>query len=317
MSPPSEPMSFLSRLTASAVTLFGVASVTFVLTFVVPADPARTMAGPKADSRTLASIRHEMQLDRPLMVRYAHYLGRLVRGDMGRSYVTRQGVAAAIAERLPATALLAIVSLSLAVVLGIGFGCVTAVRAGQKTDLAVLVGSVGILSFPVFWIGMLLLYLIAFQLRLLPLGGYGRASHLVLPALTLGLRHAAYYARLVHGNLENVLAEDYVRTARAKGLPPWRVYTQHALRNALIPLTTLIGLDLAGLLSGVVLTETVFNWPGIGRLAVESVFNQDVPMIMGTVLFGAVMVVAANVVVDCVYLLIDPRLRGSEHGSMN
>jgi peptide/nickel transport system permease protein len=305
-------MSFLSRLAASMVTLFGVATVTFVLTFVIPADPARTMAGPKADPQTLASIRHEMKLDRPLLVRYAHYLGTLVRGDMGRSYVTRQGVAQAIAQRLPATAILAVVSLSFAVALGIACGCVTAVHAGQKTDLAVLVGSLGVLSVPVFWIGMLLLYFIAFQLRWLPLGGYGRPSHLVLPALTLGLRHAAYYARLVHSNVENVLAEDYVRTARAKGLPPWRVYTQHALRNALIPVTTIIGLDLAGLLSGVVLTETVFNWPGIGRLAVESVFNQDVPMIMGTVLFGALMVVAANVLVDLAYLLIDPRLRDTE-----
>jgi peptide/nickel transport system permease protein len=310
-------MSFLSRLAASAVTLFGVATVTFVLTFVVPADPARTMAGPKADAETLASIRHEMKLDRPLVFRYGHYLGKLARGDMGRSYVTRQGVSEAIAERLPATALLAIVSLSVAVVLGIAFGCVTAVRAGQTTDLVVLVGSLGILSLPVFWIGMLLLYVIAFRLRLLPLGGYGHASHLVLPAFTLGLRHAAYYARLVHGNLEEVLAEDYVRTARAKGLPAWRVYSRHALRNALIPLTTLIGLDLAGLLSGVVLTETVFNWPGIGRLAVESVFNQDVPMIMGTVLFGAVMVVAANIVVDSAYLLIDPRLRDAEQRPVN
>jgi peptide/nickel transport system permease protein len=309
-------MNLLSRLAGSLVTLFGVATVTFVLTFVVPADPARTMAGPKADPETLANIRHEMKLDRPLPIRYASYLGKLVRGDMGRSYVTRQRVAEAIAQRLPATAILAVVSLSFAVVLGIACGCMTAVRAGQKTDLAVLVGSLGMLSVPVFWIGMLLLYLVAFQLRWLPLGGYGRPCHLVLPALALGLRHAAYYARLVHGNVENVLSADFVRTARAKGLPPWKVYTHHALRNALIPVTTIIGLDLAGLLSGVVLTETVFNWPGIGRLAVESVFNQDVPMIMGTVLFGALMVVAANILVDLAYLVIDPRLREAEQESV-
>ncbi len=305
-------MNVLARISVSAMTLFGVATITFILTFIVPADPARTLAGPKADPITLASIRREMNLDRPLLVQYAGYMARLVRGDMGRSYVTREKVAVAIAARVPATTLLAFTSLVIAVFLGIGLGCTTAVRAGTRTDLAVLVGSLTVLSIPVFWIGLLLLYIFAFRLRLLPLGGYGGARQLVLPALALALHHAAYYARLVHGNLEGVLTEEYVRTARAKGLPEWKVYTRHALRNAIIPVTTLIGMDLAGLMSGVVLTESVFNWPGLGRLAVESVFNQDVPMIMGTVLFGAVLVVTANIIVDIAYTLIDPRLRRSE-----
>jgi ABC-type dipeptide/oligopeptide/nickel transport system permease component len=161
---------------------------------------------------------------------------------------------------------------------------------------------------------MLLLYLFAFRLRWFPLGGFGDPLHLVLPACALALGHAGYYARLVHNSMQTALKEDFVCTARAKGLPEWTIYTKHALRNALLPVTTVIGVDLAGLMSGVVLTETVFNWPGLGRLAVEAVFNQDIPTIMGTVLFGATMVIAANIVIDFVYLAIDPRLRDPHGG---
>jgi ABC-type dipeptide/oligopeptide/nickel transport system permease component len=280
-----------------------------MLAFVIPSDPARTIAGTKADEETVAQIRREMQLDRPLAVQYASYLGRLLRGDLGRSYVTREPVARAIWQRLPATALLAVTSLLIAVTGGIVLGCVTSVRAGRKVDMAVLLGSLTVLSVPVFWLGMLFLYGFAYRLRWLPLGGFGTPSHLILPAFALALGSGAYYARLLHTTMQNVLGEDFVRTAHAKGLPRRRVYFKHALRNALIPLTTVVGLDFAALMSGVVLTETVFNWPGVGRLAVTAVFNQDIPMIMGTVMFGAVLVVVTNVVVDLLYVVIDPRQR--------
>jgi peptide/nickel transport system permease protein len=209
---------------------------------------------------------------------------------------------------LPATAYLALTSLAAAALIGGALGCLTALRAGSSTDLAVLVGSLVVLSFPVFWLGMMLLYVFAYRFRLFPLGGFG-ALNVVLPATALALGTAAYYTRLLHTNLREVLDQDYVRTAHAKGLPPRRVYGKHALRNALLPLVTLLGLDFAGLMSGVVLTETVFNWPGLGRLAVDAVFNQDIPMIMGTVLFSSILVVGANLIVDLLYLVIDPRIR--------
>jgi len=301
-------IAFLQRLGWSLVILIGVTFLTFVLAFVIPSDPARTVAGPKADPQTLASIRHELGLDQPVPLQYAWYLERLVRGDFGRSYVTGQSVLTAILERLPATAYLALTSLAAATFLGIGLGCCTAVRQGSAIDVAALLGSLVGLSIPIFWLGLVLLYVFAYRLRLLPLGGYG-GPHVILPASALALGNAAYYARLVHTNLIAVLDADYIRTARAKGLPRWRIYGKHALRNALIPVVTLLGLDFAALMSGVVLTETVFNWPGLGRLAVDAVFNQDIPMIMGTVLFSALLVVVVNMLVDILYLIIDPRMR--------
>ncbi|HXQ22451.1 MAG TPA: ABC transporter permease [Candidatus Acidoferrales bacterium] len=301
-------IALLQRLAWSVVILFGVSVLTFAIAFIIPSDPARTVAGPKADPETLAAIRKELGLDQALPVQYARYVGRLLHGDLGRSYLTRQSVVQAILDRLPATAYLAVTSLAAAVLIGVALGCLTALRAGSSTDLAVLVGSLVVLSFPVFWLGMMLLYVFAYRLRLFPLGGFG-ALNVVLPATALALGTAAYYTRLLHTNLREVLDQDYVRTAHAKGLPPRQVYGKHALRNALLPLVTLLGLDFAGLMSGVVLTETVFNWPGLGRLAVDAVFNQDIPMIMGTVLFSSILVVGANLIVDLLYLVIDPRIR--------
>ncbi len=298
----------LQRLGWSVVILLGVSGLTFAVAFIVPSDPARTVAGPKADRETLATIRKDLGLDQPWPIQYVRYLGRLVRGDFGRSYLTRQNVLQAILERLPATAYLAATSLTTSALVGIGLGCVTVLWQGSAMDLGVLVGSLVILALPVFWVGMMLLYVLAYRLRLLPLGGFGGVN-VILPACALSLHDAAYYARLLHTNMRTTLEQDYVRTAHAKGLSPLRVYGKHALRNALIPLVTLLGLDFAGLMSGVVLTETVFNWPGLGRLAVEAVFNQDIPMIMGTVLVSALLVVAANIVVDLLYLVLDPRIR--------
>jgi peptide/nickel transport system permease protein len=301
-------ITLVQRLGWSILILLGVSFLTFALAFIIPSDPARTVAGPKADRETLATIRRELGLDQPWPVQYVRYLDRLVHGDFGRSYLTRQNVLDAILDRLPATAYLAIVSLGVSAFVGIALGCTTALRQGSTIDMVVLVGSLVILSLPVFWVGMILLYCFAYRLRLLPLGGFG-AVNVILPASALALNGAAYYARLLHTNMRTVLDQDYVRSAHAKGLSPLRVYGKHALRNALIPLVTLLGLDFAGLMSGVVLTETVFNWPGLGRLAVDAVFNQDIPMIMGTVLFSAVLVVGANVLVDFLYVAIDPRIR--------
>ena len=292
------------RVLRALTTLLGTTLIIFILVRVVPADPAVSIAGPKADPETLAAIRKDLGLDDPLPVQYGRYLAGLAHGDLGRSYMTGRRVADVIAERVPATALLAAVSLSLGFLAGLVVGIATAARRGSAIDVAVLVGTLVGLSLPTFWLGNLLIYGFSYRLKLLPLGGYGTVWHLVLPAATLAILEFFFYT-----NVGGTLASDYIRTARAKGTPPTRVYFVHALRNALIPIVTLLGLDIAALMSGVVLTETVFNWPGLGRLAVQAVFDLDIPLVAGTVLFSAVLVLVANLAVDLLYGVIDPRVR--------
>jgi peptide/nickel transport system permease protein len=297
------------RVLRALTTLLGTTLILFILVRVVPADPAVSIAGPKADPETLAAIRKDLGLDDPVVVQYGRYLGGLLRGDMGRSYLTGRRVRDVIGERLPATALLALTSLAIGFGLGLGVGLLTAARQGSAVDVAVLLGTLVGLSLPTFWVANLLIYAFGYRLKLLPLGGYGTLRHILLPATTLALVEFFFYARFVHANVGSTLASDYIRTARAKGVPPLRLYLRHALRNALIPIVTLLGLDVAALMSGVVLTETVFNWPGLGRLAVQAVFSLDVPLVAGTVLFSALLVLASNLVVDLLYGVIDPRVQ--------
>ncbi|HYR96497.1 MAG TPA: ABC transporter permease [Candidatus Binatus sp.] len=301
----------IRRILRAATTLLGTTLIIFVLVRVVPADPAVSIAGPKADPETLAAIRKDLGLDDPVVVQYGRYLWSLAHGDLGRSYMNGRRVHEVIRERVPATALLAGTSLAIGFFLGLVVGIATAARRGSVIDVGVLLGTLIGLSIPTFWLGNLLIYEFSYRMRLLPLGGYGTLRHLVLPAATLAIVEFFFYARFVHTNVASTLASDYIRTARAKGVPPVRLYFVHALRNALIPIVTLLGLDIAALMSGVVLTETVFNWPGLGRLAVQAVFNLDIPLVAGTVLFLAVLVLLANLVVDLLYGVIDPRV---QHG---
>ena len=299
----------LSRLAWALVILVGTTFVTFAIVFLVPGDPARVVAGPRADAATLAVIRHELGLDESLPVQYGRYVARLLHGDLGRSYATRQPVATTLARRLPATATLACAGLVIAIVVGLAGGLVTAPFAGTWIDRTGLVLSLALLSAPVFWLGMLGLYYLGFRWRLVPLGGAGDLRHLLLPALVLGIGTGVYYARLLHTNLQEVLHQEYIRAARARGVGPLRLVGVHALRNAALPLLTVIGLDFAALMNGVVLTETVFHWPGLGRLAFDAVLALDVPIIMGTVLLSASLVVFTNLAVDLLYRLVDPRIR--------
>jgi len=300
------------RIVFGAAVLVGTSLITFLIAFVVPADPAIAMAGAKADPQTLASIRVELGLDQPLYVQYARYVGRAVRGDLGRSYIRRENVTRLIADRLPATAILAASAMALSLVLGVAMGAVAAAYRGRATDNLLLVISLALVSVPVFWLGTMLLIAAAATIRSFPLGGYSGAASLVLPTITLALGSAGYYSRVLHTSLSDAFDQDYIRTARGKGLSPARVMMRHAMANALLPLVTVAGLDLAGLLSGVVLTETVFNWPGIGRLAAEAIFNLDIPVIMGTVLFSAFLIVVINLLVDLLYAYLDPRIRLAE-----
>jgi peptide/nickel transport system permease protein len=266
------------------------------------------MAGAKADPQTLALIRKQLGLDQPIYVQYGRYLWRAIHGDLGRSYIRRESVTRLIVDRFPATAILALSAMALSLIVGIPMGMVAAAYRQRAPDNALLVLSLGLVSIPVFWLGEMLLIGAAYYFRALPLGGFSGWSSLILPTITLALGSAGYYSRILHTNLSEAMDQDYVRTARGKGLSTRQAMIKHAMSNALLPLVTLAGLDLAALLSGVVLTETVFDWPGIGRLAFEAIFNLDIPLIMGTVLFAAFLVVVANFAVDLLYAWLDPRI---------
>lgn len=300
----------LGRTLGTAGAWLAVAALTFALTYVIPADPARTLAGAQADAETVSRLRAQLGLDDPLLLRFGRYVWDALHGDFGTSFVTGQQVLPAVLDRLPATAALAAGALVVYLAVGAALGAAGAVRPGSALDRAGAAFSVLGAAVPSFWIGMLLLWALAFAVPVFPLGGAGTLAHLVLPALTLGLGGAAYYARTVRLELGRELGSEYVRAARARGLSEGRILFRHALPNASLPLVTLLGLDAAALLGGAVLTESVFGWPGIGQQAVAAIGTLDVPMIMGTVLFSATAILLVNWLTDLAYLALDPRLRG-------
>jgi peptide/nickel transport system permease protein len=301
----------LKRLGWALITLLGVTALTFVVLYRIPADPADVLAGPTAPPEVKENLRKQLRLDRPVWEQYGSFLGRLARGDLGQSYVTRQPVAGAIAARLPATAVLAVSGWICWLVLGTLIGVGVAAKSSRAPESVLLFLSVLGVSTPTFWVGILLLQVFVAKLRWLPAGGVGGPEHLVLPVVTLAVAGVAYYARLTYSSMTQTLQEDFVRTAVAKGLPPNVVLFRHAFRNALLPLVTIAGTDLAALLGGVVFTESVFDWKGMGKLAVEAVNSLDVPLIVGIVLVSAVFVVTANLIVDLLYPLLDPRIRAT------
>ncbi len=304
----------LGRVAALLPVVFGITLLVFTLNALALGDPARAAMGQRADPEVLAQLRREYALDRPLPVQYVTWLGRLARGDLGQSFREQRPVLDVIVERLPATARLALAATLIAVVAGIGMGALAAARAGSPLDHIVMGAAVLGISTPVFWLGMMLALLFAVTLGWLPVSGYGNGSlaHLVLPALTLGALHTGTVARMTRSSLLEVIRQDYVGVARAKGLSERVVLFKHALRNALIPVVTVIGIGLADLLVGAPLTETVFAWPGVGRLLVAAVGQRDVPVVMGAVLLFALVYVLGNLIVDLAYLAIDPRTRRGE-----
>lgn len=302
---------FLNRLVGSLVTLLGAAVLSFVLMNAVPGDVARVVAGPKASLEVVREVRARLRLDEPWWKRLGLHLGRLARGDLGRSYVTDQPVAGAILARLPTTAALAVTAVAMWMLVAVPLGALTARFRGSRFDRATLVVATVSLSLPAFWLARMLQYWLAFKAGWFPVAGFRSAWHLVLPGAALAILYAGYYARLIHIHMCEVLDSPYIRAARAKGCPESRVLFKHALRNAMIPVVTVLGMDMAGMLGGVLFVENVFALPGIGTLAVQSVFNLDPPMIMGTVMFGAASVVCANWVVDIAYRWIDPRIKAT------
>ncbi len=300
---------FITRFVWSAITLLGTAVLTFFLLNAVPGDVARVIAGSKASPDVIKEIHAKFHLDDPWWRRLGLYLGQLARGDLGHSYVTDQPVSEAILTRLPTTAALASLAVVMWVAVAVPLGALTAKYRGSWFDRWALVLATVSLSLPSFWLARMLRYWLSYKLGWFPVATFLSFRHLLLPAASLAILSVGYYARLIHTNMVEALDSPYVRAARAKGASETRVLFKHALRNALIPVITILGMDVAGMLGGVLFIENVFALPGIGTLAVQSVFNLDPPLIMGTVLFSAALVVGANWVVDLMYGWIDPRIK--------
>lgn len=297
------------RLLQSALILLGVSFITFLLLYVLPADPVRQIAGRSATPETVENIRRQLGLDQPFLVQYWHYLSGLVQGDLGRSYLQKTDVATLIASRLPATLQLMAGGIVCELVLGLGMGIAAALLRGRAMDQALMMTSFVTVSAPQFLVSLLLLYVFAVQLGWFPIGGYGTFAHLVLPAVTLGIIGSGWYARMMRSSMIDVLAADYVRTARAKGLTRARVVLRHAVPNAILPVIAMIGIDIGIFMGGIVVVESVFGWPGIGQLAWQAIQRVDIPIIMGVTLVSACAIVLGNLVADLVAPLIDPRIR--------
>jgi len=275
---------------------------------VIPGDPAALLLGQFATPEAVATLRHQLKLDRPFLVRYLYYIGNLLHGDLGRSITLKRPVAAEIREALPATLQLAGAAMTLVFVISIPLGAISAAKPNSLLDNAVRVLSLAGLSMPVFWTGIVLILIFSVKLRWFPVGGYGGMAHLILPAVTLASPSIGMVTRMTRSSVLEVLREDYVKTARAKGLKESLVLYKHVLRNALIPVVTVLGAQLGQMLGGAVLTESVFAWPGLGRLTVHAIFRRDFVLIQGVVLVLALVYVFVNLVVDLSYAIINPRI---------
>jgi peptide/nickel transport system permease protein len=296
------------RLLLAVPVLLGVVFVVMLTVDLLPGDAVALMLGEHATKEAVAALRDYLGLDKPLLTRYVQYVGRLLTGDLGRSIQQNRPVAAELAEAWPATLELTLAALLLATVFGVSAGIVSAVWPSSFFDALARLGSLFGLSLPVFWTGLVLIVIFAWWLPWLPVGGTGSLAHLVLPAVALALPSTAMIARMTRSSVLEVLREDYVRTARAKGVRERWVVTKHALRNAAIPVLTLLGLQAGQLMGGAVLTETVFAWPGLGRLMVKAIFARDYVLLQGAVLLFALAFVLVNLLVDLSYGALDPRV---------
>ena len=298
----------LRRLLLTLPVLLGVLFVVMLTMDLIPGDPVQLMLGDAASKENVARFREHLGLDRPLVVRYVRYIGHVMTGDLGRSIQQNRPVVDELGDAWPATLQLTVAALLLAAVVGVATGIVSAIWPNSLFDALSRLSSLFGLSMPVFWTGLVLIVVFAFWLPLLPVGGVGSPSHLVLPAVTLALPSIAMIARMTRSSVLEVLREDYVRTARAKGVGERLVVAKHALRNAAIPILTLVGLQAGQLMGGAVLTETVFAWPGLGRLMVKAIFARDYILLQGAVLIFAMAFVVINLIVDVSYGMLDPRV---------
>lgn len=299
------------RVLATIPTLWGVATVVFFMARLLPGDPARVIAGVLASPEDVERIRHEMGLDQAWWVQYLDFMGSLLHLSLGRSAHTNSPVIEEIASRVPYTAELAVAALLIAVAVGVLAGIAAAIKRNTPLDLLISGLSVFGVSMPVYWLGLMMIIVFAIELHLFPAAGADEPTSIIMPALTLALFSVGLIARMTRSSMLEVLGQDYVRTARAKGAPPRVVIFRHALRNALLPIMTVIGLQFGSLLGGAVVTETVFAWPGVGRLLVDSIFFRDYPVVQGLVLMFGTTFVLMNLFVDILYAYVDPRIHYS------
>ena len=300
---------FARRFLLSLPVLVGVTVVTFSLMYLIPGDPAVLLAGPTANLDEITALRSRLGLDRPPVFRYLDYMARLVRFDFGTSLRTKEPVAFEIKARLPNTLLLASIAITLAALFGVAMGILAASRHLSSVDSLTMVFSLLGVSMPGFWLGLLLILVFAEYLQWFPVAGRGDWRFLVLPSITLAARALGEIARMSRADMLEILREDFIRTAHAKGLGERKILVKHALRNAAIPTVTVVGLRFGTLLSGAVLTETIFAWPGVGRLMVDAISVRDFPVIQGTILVTAVVFILINLLVDLTYAWLDPRIR--------
>ena len=298
----------LKRFGQALLIMIGITLITFVLLYLLPADPARQIAGRSATAETVDNIRRQLGLHLPFHEQYLGYLTNLLQGNLGRSYIQKTEVTELILSRLPATLLLMAGAIGCELLIGLPAGIIAAVKRGKFADNAIMIASFVGVSAPQFVVGILLLYVFAVQFGWFPIGGYGTAAHLVLPALTLGLLGGGWYSRMMRSSMLDVLRQDYIRTARAKGAGQMRILTVHALRNAILPIIAMIGLDIGIFMSGVVVVESVFGWPGIGQLAWQAIQRVDIPIIMGVTLVAACFIVVGNFLADVIAPFVDPRI---------
>lgn len=307
----------LNRLFGMVLVMFLVVTIVFVILRITPGDPAAVMLGPDATAADVAALRTRLGLDQPILVQYVFYLGQLLKGDLGQSIFLNIPVTSALIERAEPTFFLTLFSLVIASSIALPIGIYAAHRRGSFVDQAATTLAMLAASIPSFWLGLILMQIFAVRLQIFPVSGYGgpgssffeRMYHLTLPALALGLVSSALILRFTRASMLDVLGDDYVRTARAKGLSERRVVLKHALKNALIPILTVLGLTAAVLVSGAVVTETVFGLPGVGSLVVSAVLRRDYPVIQGTLLVVAGLYVLINFAIDMLYILVDPRVR--------
>lgn len=313
----------LRRLALMVPVAFLVTVIVFVLLRLTPGDPVLTYAGEERDPESLAELRREYGLDQPLPVQYVSWVGHALQGDLGRSIRTRQPVLEAITERLPATLLLGLTALLLSIAIGLAVGTFSALHRNSPLDLLATGFTLAGVSLPNFFLGLILILVFALALRVLPPGGYTALTadpldsleHLILPAITLATASLAVNMRQVRSSLLEVLSQEYIRTARSKGLPERLIIAQHAMKNAFIPVVTLLGLQVGAIIEGAVITEQIFFWPGVGKLVVDSIAGRDYPVVQGVVMLSAFSFMLSTLLVDVLYGVIDPRISYSDRRS--
>ena len=299
----------IRRLLLTIPILLAVSFIVFSLLYITPGDPAAMMLGQNATPEAVAAMRSELGLDKPFLTQYFNYVGNLIQLDIGKSYVTKDSVAAQILNCIPKTLELAFVSICLAVIIGVPIGVISATKQYTTFDNITMVGALIGISMPVFWLGLLLILLFSVQWKILPSSGFTSWQQMILPAIAVSAQSIAGICRMTRSSMLDVIRQDYIRTVRAKGQTEYKIIVSHALRNALIPIVTVIGIQFGALLGGAIMVETIFAIPGVGRLMIDAIKQRDYPVVQGVVLFVAVGFSLLNLMIDVVYAFIDPKIR--------